>query len=287
MQFVDIREDRIPKRLYLSGPMTGIPQHNHPELTRVAGILRKAGFDVDNPAEHFDGDMNRPRSEYMNHDLRVVIDRDAVVLLKGWSESAGCNAEMFTAWQCGKLVYRYEDAQSAPVVNPPFFLHDMDPAPSKLPYSVDPSPIHESILQEADSLIHGARRSTYGHPREDYSKVAGMFNALFSGRLKPGGLFKPEDIPKIVILMKLSREEHYHKRDNLVDGAGYFGLIQMIIDEEKRCEEAKNSSQEPQEPSIAEWKTMLAGSTEELAATEDHRAFAKEHASPAAVGSTS
>jgi len=34
--------------------------------------------------------------------------------------------------------------------------------------------------------------------------------------------------------VKICREIHQQKRDNLVDGAGYLGTVQMVIDERNR-----------------------------------------------------
>jgi hypothetical protein len=34
--------------------------------------------------------------------------------------------------------------------------------------------------------------------------------------------------------VKLAREAYSPKRDNLVDGAGYFGTVQMVMDERQR-----------------------------------------------------
>ena len=31
--------------------------------------------------------------------------------------------------------------------------------------------------------------------------------------------------------VKICREVHQHSRDNIVDGAGYLGTLQMVIDE--------------------------------------------------------
>ena len=34
--------------------------------------------------------------------------------------------------------------------------------------------------------------------------------------------------------VKICREVHQHSRDNIVDGAGYLGTLQMVIDERER-----------------------------------------------------
>ena len=100
------------------------------------------------------------------------------------------------------------------------------------PNECDPEPPKENILEEANRLVHGARRGDYGHPLTDWGKVAGMFNALFSAKLKAP--VTAEDMIMTLVLVKLSRQENKPKRDNIVDGAGYFALLEMCA--ERRAE---------------------------------------------------
>ena len=51
--------------VYLCGKMTGLPDYNYPQFHAWAKRLRDAGHTVRNPAEEFDGDQARTRSEYM------------------------------------------------------------------------------------------------------------------------------------------------------------------------------------------------------------------------------
>ena len=73
----------------------------------------------------------------------------------------------------------------------------------------------QSILQEAEALINGDRRSSYGHPLDDYTRTAGMVNAAFADKLKEP--LTPEDMMMVMVLVKLSRQRNRPKRDNLVD----------------------------------------------------------------------
>lgn len=87
---------------------------------------------------------------------------------------------------------------------------------------------HESILLEAQRLVHGDRNAAYGHPLDDYSRTVGAFNALTGHKLTAveGALF--------MVCVKLSREVHKPKRDNTVDGAGYLECMAWMRDEMKR-----------------------------------------------------
>lgn len=90
----------------------------------------------------------------------------------------------------------------------------------------------ETVLEEAQRLIFGDRRQNYGHPLDDYTRTAGMFNALFGHKLKEP--FAPEELMQVMILVKLSRYQEVPKRDTLVDGAGYFGCIAEAREERER-----------------------------------------------------
>lgn len=92
--------------------------------------------------------------------------------------------------------------------------------------------MQESILEEAQRLIHGARREKYGHPLDDYGRTAALINAEFSDKLKEP--FTPEEAMIIMVLVKLSRQRNQPQRDNLVDAAGYLGCIELAEDERKR-----------------------------------------------------
>jgi hypothetical protein len=83
----------------------------------------------------------------------------------------------------------------------------------------------ESVTAEAERLTRETRHNAYGHPADDFGKVTGMAQALW-GR----GPETPIEHAMYQILVKLSREAHEHKRDNLVDICGYARTIEMIVE---------------------------------------------------------
>ena len=83
-------------RLYLSGPMTGIPGLNRPSFAAVEHFLTEAGYQVTNPA-HNDVPDEAPRAEHLRADLRVLLDCDGVATLPGYTRSRGARLEVRVA----------------------------------------------------------------------------------------------------------------------------------------------------------------------------------------------
>lgn len=87
-------------RVYLSGPMTGMPDLNFPAFNRYAQSLREAGYEVVNPAE-INPDGEKSWQACMRADLAALLTCDALALLPGWMESAGAHLEMHVAHRVG------------------------------------------------------------------------------------------------------------------------------------------------------------------------------------------
>jgi len=90
----------------------------------------------------------------------------------------------------------------------------------------------ETILQEAQRLTHGPRQADYSHPLDDYTRTAALVNAAFAHKLKEP--FMPEEVTLIMALVKISRQVHKPKRDNMVDLAGYAWCTDDIPAERNR-----------------------------------------------------
>lgn len=96
---------------------------------------------------------------------------------------------------------------------------------------------HESqvtILQEAQSLVYGARNADYGHPADDFAAVAKAFNAYVEKKYNIVGPLEAVDVPIFQMLVKIMREANKPKRDNLVDIAGYAATLEMVHDAQNR-----------------------------------------------------
>lgn len=83
--------------------------------------------------------------------------------------------------------------------------------------------VPQSVLLEAEGLVHGPRQQSYGHPYADFSRTAALWSAIL------GVDVEPEQVALCMIAVKLSRECNAHKRDNLVDIAGYAETASMVM----------------------------------------------------------
>ncbi|MCK4275427.1 MAG: DUF4406 domain-containing protein, partial [Phycisphaerae bacterium] len=93
-----------PGRIYISGPMTGYPAHNFSAFRAAAERLRKAGWDVVNPAENFGGRTDLPRETYLRSDVAMLAQCDAIALLGGWEKSRGAKLEYMLACEQGMKI---------------------------------------------------------------------------------------------------------------------------------------------------------------------------------------
>ena len=91
------------KRIYISGPMTGMPDLNKPAFIAAEEALRAAGFDVVNPVNNGLPD-SAEWHEHMRADIKMLMDCDGVALLPGWIGSRGACLEEYNAQRLGMKV---------------------------------------------------------------------------------------------------------------------------------------------------------------------------------------
>ena len=102
------------KIVYLSGPMSGLPDLNYAAFHKAAGILREEGATVINPAESFGGDKTLHRGQYFRHDFAVIAAVcDTMVMLPGWMDSRGAKGEIVVASLCELGIYQ-ADIEAVP-----------------------------------------------------------------------------------------------------------------------------------------------------------------------------
>lgn len=96
--------------IYLSGPMTGLPEFNYPAFHSAAGRLRNAGHHVYNPAEYVHNEAEFPlRRAFAEYSAFICLRADTIVLLPGWENSLGVSAELALAKNCKLDVIEYRE----------------------------------------------------------------------------------------------------------------------------------------------------------------------------------
>ena len=128
------KESRIyGKRVFLSGPMTGLPDYNVAEFAKAHARLKEAGAKyVYNPAltylcQRHDVAAAKEHQDYMLDCIHELTDRkkrsqgwetlvpkayDALVRLPGWQDSDGARMEWEVAMACGIEIIDLEEALS-------------------------------------------------------------------------------------------------------------------------------------------------------------------------------
>lgn len=83
-------------RVYLAGPMTGLPGHNFPAFNAEAAVLRAQGLHVENPADI--GQVEGAEwADYIRFDLARLASCERIHLLPDWQESKGATLEYVIA----------------------------------------------------------------------------------------------------------------------------------------------------------------------------------------------
>ena len=116
-------------KIYLAGPMRGIPLFNFPAFHEAAGKLRALGHEVYDPAEAdiargFDPakDDEKSESQYMEWDLPEVCKADAVAVLPGWENSRLAKLEIYNACYLRKPILNASDLTTVVDENMNFIL---------------------------------------------------------------------------------------------------------------------------------------------------------------------
>lgn len=82
-------------RIYLSGPMTGLPNLNRSAFSKAAKALRKRGYKVINPSELDNNEPQRSWEGCLQRDIKHLMKCQSVATLDGWERSRGANLEIY------------------------------------------------------------------------------------------------------------------------------------------------------------------------------------------------
>lgn len=194
--------------------MSGYPSYNFPAFIAGKAHLESLGHEVRSPVDidhevwrkHYGRDFDPATDvcdwgspilpEMMRGNLAAICAAGGIAFLPGWERSKGASFERSVGDVLGLT---FLDATTG------------GPLPE------------ESPLVEGDRLVSGDRQNSYGHPIEDFTRTGRMWGAI---------LGIPDVDPALVGLMmaalKISREVHKPKRDNLTDLAGYAKTVWLV-----------------------------------------------------------
>ena len=91
-------------KIYISGPISGLPKGNREAFEHAAELIRANGHDPVNPHKvcaHITGSW----LDYMRADIKALMDADAILLIDGWSDSRGAVVELQIAAMLGLRVF--------------------------------------------------------------------------------------------------------------------------------------------------------------------------------------
>ena len=100
-------------KIYIAGPMRGLPDFNYPKFDQYAQAHRAIGWEVENPVEIGAGygtpdQINADPAllaAVMAAEIHAIETCDAIYLLDGWQNSEGARKELATAIAYGLKIY--------------------------------------------------------------------------------------------------------------------------------------------------------------------------------------
>lgn len=81
----------------------------------------------------------------------------------------------------------------------------------------------KSILQEAEEIVNGDRKESYGDAKTSFDNIASGWSVI-AGKEITG-----HQVALMMAWLKIVRENNQHKKDNLLDLAGYAYLANKIV----------------------------------------------------------
>lgn len=194
-------------RCYVLGPMTDCKNYNRESFLKGARMVELQGgfqavtpIDIDDEHDTDGWDW----ADYLRADIKLITDCGAVARLPGWRESKGACLENDTAQRLELTI------------------HDIDFERDLLIRRQQEPEQEPTILEEAQRLVYGPREADYGHPYDDYTKTAALWSVILETEVTA------KDAALCMVAVKISREIHHPKRDNLIDIAGYAAVADRI-----------------------------------------------------------
>jgi len=82
--------------------------------------------------------------------------------------------------------------------------------------------VKKTVLEEANDLIHGERLKHYGHPRENFGRIAAGWTAYL------GAEVTDVDVAVMMAILKAMRMREGYHRDSATDMSGYAALASVL-----------------------------------------------------------
>ena len=196
-----IAESGVKGRVYIAGPMSGIPEYNFPAFHAAAKAWRALGWEVVNPAEmdeELDGfdakaDVARSHEHYMRRDIPEVAKCDAIALLPGWENSKGANSEITVGKMCGLDFY---DAVT-------FERYEFQCK-------------RDNLLNKTERVVYGQRQKDYGDAKTNHERIAQIWSVTL------GVPVTWQQVVQCMVGVKLARLANTpDHEDSYIDIAGY------------------------------------------------------------------
>jgi hypothetical protein len=85
------------------------------------------------------------------------------------------------------------------------------------------------LLLEAHDIINGERQKMYGHPANGLRRIAQQWNLYLDQKYGLDMQLTAQDVCWMMSDLKKARAMHAGTRDNILDAAGYIGLIEKVL----------------------------------------------------------
>jgi hypothetical protein len=95
----------VKTKIYIAGPMTGLPEFNFPAFFKAEEFLKEQNYEPLNPAnlKSYEGDLTGDElwAWYMRGAIELLIQAEEICLLSGWNASKGARLEQRIAAALG------------------------------------------------------------------------------------------------------------------------------------------------------------------------------------------